>query len=83
MTVEHMATTVAYALLISALLVASSVLLHAAHGDTAGMVGTIGLVGFLLAGFLSVGLIWDIWRTRRGVTRSVREEEREERKLHG
>jgi hypothetical protein len=47
------------------------------------MVGTIGLVGFLLAGFLSVGLIWDIWRTRRGVTRSVREEEREERKLHG
>ena len=83
MTVEHMATTVAYALLISALLVASSVLLHAAHGDTASMVGTIGLVGFLLAGFLSVGLIWDIWRTRRGVTRAVREEEREDRKLHG
>ena len=83
MTVEHMATTVAYALLISALLVASAVLLHAAHGDTASMVGTIGLVGFLLAGFLSVGLIWDIWRTRRGVTRAVREEEREDRKLHG
>ncbi|MCX5640573.1 MAG: AarF/UbiB family protein [Planctomycetota bacterium] len=83
MSVEHMATTVAYALLISALLVASSVLLHAAHGDTASMVGTIGLVGFLLAGFLSIGLVWDIWRTRRGVTRAVRDEERDERKLHG
>ena len=83
MSVEHMATTVAYALLISALLVASSVLLHAAHGDTSSMVGTIGLVGFLLAGFLSIGLVWDIWRTRRGVTRAVREEERDERKLHG
>lgn len=83
MTVEHMATTVAYALLISALLVASAVLLHAAHGDSSSMVGTIGLVGFLLAGFLSIGLIWDIWRTRRGVTRAVRDEERDERKLHG
>jgi ubiquinone biosynthesis protein len=83
MTVEHMATTVSYALLISALLVASAVLLHAAHGDSSSMVGTIGLVGFLLAGFLSIGLIWDIWRTRRGVTRAVRDEERDERKLHG
>jgi len=44
------------------------------------MVGTVGLVGFLLAGFLSVGLIWDIWRTRRGVARAVRDEERDERR---
>jgi hypothetical protein len=38
-------------------------------------------VGFLLAGFLSVGLIWDIWRTRRLNQRTVRDEEHEERKL--
>jgi hypothetical protein len=43
------------------------------------VVGTLGLGGFLLAGFLSLGLIWDIWRTRRGVQRNVREEEKEER----
>ena len=83
MSIEHTATTVAYALLISALLVASAVLLHAAHGETSSMVGTIGFVGFLLAGFLSVGLIWDIWRTRRGVQRAVRDEEKSERKLRG
>jgi ubiquinone biosynthesis protein len=77
-TVEHTATTVSYALLISALLVASAVLLHAAHGETDSMVGTVGITGFLLAGFLSLGLIWDIWRTRRGVARAVREEQREE-----
>jgi ubiquinone biosynthesis protein len=77
MSVEHTATTVAYALLISALLVASSVLIHATHGQQDSVIGTLGLGGFLLAGFLSVGLIWDIWRTRRGVQRSVREEERE------
>ena len=83
MSIEHTATTVAYALLISALLVASAVLLHAAHGETSSMVGTIGFVGFLLAGFLSVGLIWDIWRTRRGVQRAVRDEEKSERKMRG
>jgi ubiquinone biosynthesis protein len=79
-TVEHTATTVSYALLISALLVASAVLLHAARGETTSMVGTVGLVGFLLAGFLSLGLIWDIWRTRRGVARAVRDEQREEQR---
>jgi ubiquinone biosynthesis protein len=79
-TVEHTATTVSYALLISALLVASAVLLHAAHGETTSMVGTVGIVGFLLAGFLSLGLIWDIWRTRRGVARAVRDEQREEQR---
>jgi len=41
-------------------------------------------VGFLLAGFLSIGLIWDIWRTRRAVNRSVRDEERWDRRdQHG
>jgi ubiquinone biosynthesis protein len=80
MSVEHTATTVSYALLISALLLASSVLIHATRGETeTTVVGTLGLGGFLLAGFLSLGLIWDIWRTRRGVQRNVREEEKEER----
>ena len=80
MSVEHTATTVSYALLISALLLASSVLIHATRGETeTTVVGTLGLGGFLLAGFLSLGLIWDIWRTRRGVQRNVRDEEKEER----
>jgi ubiquinone biosynthesis protein len=80
MSVEHTATTVAYALLISALLVASAVLIHSTRGDEASIVGTLGLGGFLLAGFLSMGLIWDIWRTRRGIQRAVRDEERAQRK---
>ena len=81
MSVEHTATTVAYALLISALLVASSVLIHATHGQADSVIGTLGLGGFLLAGFLSLGLIWDIWRTRRLVQRAVREEEREQTRV--
>jgi ubiquinone biosynthesis protein len=80
MSVEHTATTVAYALLISALLVASSVLIHATHGQQDSVIGTLGLGGFLLAGFLSLGLIWDIWRTRRGVQRAVKDEEREQKR---
>jgi len=78
MSVEHTATTVSYALLISALLVASAVLIHATHGQQDSVIGTLGLGGFLLAGFLSLGLIWDIWRTRRGVQRAVKDEEREQ-----
>ena len=80
MSVEHTATTVAYALLISALLVASSVLIHATHGQQDSVIGTLGLGGFLLAGFLSLGLIWDIWRTRRVVQRAVKDEEREQKR---
>ncbi|MFO0963275.1 MAG: AarF/UbiB family protein [Phycisphaerales bacterium] len=76
MTVEHTATTVAYALLISALLVASSILVLSSRNETSSPIAVLGLVGFLLAGFLSVGLIWDIWRTRRMVSRAVRDEER-------
>ncbi|MFM8698162.1 MAG: hypothetical protein ACKOF7_05770, partial [Phycisphaerales bacterium] len=59
---------------------ASSVPIHATRGEPQPtVVGTLGLGGFLLAGFLSLGLIWDIWRTRRGVQRNVREEEKDER----
>lgn len=76
MTIEHTATTVTYALLIAALLVSSSILVHSARNDPESLVGTLGIVGFILAGVLAAGLILDIWRTKRGVARDVKAEDR-------
>jgi ubiquinone biosynthesis protein len=76
MTIEHTATTVTYALLIAALLVSSSILVHSARNNPDSIVGTLGIVGFVLAGVLAAGLIVDIWRVKRGVARDVKAEDR-------
>ena len=76
MTMEHTAITVAYALLIAALLVSSAILVHSAKDKPDSLVGMLGVGGFVLAGVLAAGLIVNIWRTMRMVARDVRLEER-------
>jgi ubiquinone biosynthesis protein len=76
MTIEHTATTVSYTMLIAALLVSSAILVHSAKNDPESIVGTLGVVGFVLAGVLASGLLWNIWRTMRKMARDVKAEDR-------
>jgi ubiquinone biosynthesis protein len=64
-TAEAATDNVAHALLISAIVVASAILVHAAPEGNWGFLGTIGLLGFIAASVLGFMLIVRSWRHRR------------------
>ena len=65
-TAEAATDNVAHALLISSIIVASAILVHAAPEGTWGFLAIIGMVGFIVATVLAFGLVLRSWRHRRG-----------------
>ena len=64
-TAEAATDNVAHALLISAIIVASAILVHAAPEGTWGFLAIIGMIGFIFATVLAFGLVLGSWRHRR------------------
>ena len=65
-TAETSTNNVAHALLISAVVVASAILVHAAPQGKWGLLVIIGMLGFLVAIVAAFGLVFGSWRHRRG-----------------
>ena len=65
-TAEAATDNVAHSLLISAIVVASSILVHAAPDDRWSIQGTLGMLGFITAVVMGAGLLFKSWRHRRG-----------------
>jgi ubiquinone biosynthesis protein len=65
-TAEAATDNVAHALLISAIIVASAILVHAAPEGSWGFLAIIGMAGFIIATVLAFGLVLRSWRHRRG-----------------
>ena len=65
-TAEAATDNVAHALLISAVVVASAILVHAAPEGRWGLLAVLGLLGFIGASVLAVLLLFRSWQHRRG-----------------
>ncbi|MEC8733889.1 MAG: AarF/ABC1/UbiB kinase family protein [Planctomycetota bacterium] len=65
-TAESATDNVAHSLLISAIVVSSAILVHAAPDDRWSVQGILGLLGFSTALFMGAGLLFNSWRHRRG-----------------
>ena len=64
-TAETATDNVAHAVLISAIIVSSAILVHAAPEGKWGFLMVVGLLGFLIATVMAFGLIMGSWRHRR------------------
>jgi len=60
---DRSSNRLAFAMIIAAVIVGSSVVMHAALGPTVAGISILGLLGFVLAGFLGLGLAWAIYRS--------------------
>ena len=64
-TAEAATNNIAMAVLISSLIVASAILVHAAPEGKWGFLAIIGMLGFIIATVMAFGLVFGIWRHRR------------------
>jgi ubiquinone biosynthesis protein len=65
-TAEAATDNVAHSLLISAIVVASAILVHAAPDSHWSIQGVLGMLGFIIAVVMGMGLLFKSWRHRRG-----------------
>ena len=65
-TAEAATDNVAHSLLISAIVVSSAILVHAAPDSHCSIQGVLGLLGFIIAVVMGLGLLFKSWRHRRG-----------------
>ncbi|MEE2680774.1 MAG: AarF/UbiB family protein [Planctomycetota bacterium] len=65
-TAEAATDNVAHSLLISAIVISSAILVHAAPEDHWSIQGVLGLTGFIVAVVMGLGLLFKSWRHRRG-----------------
>ena len=65
-TAEAATDNVAHSLLISAIVVASSILVHAAPDNQWSIQGVLGILGFIIAVVMGMSLLFKSWRHRRG-----------------
>ena len=68
--VEHAAEKLSYAVLIAALVMASSVLVLASHGS--GYVFHLGVAGFVISATFAFGLMFITWRNRRKLFQRIK-----------
>ena len=78
-TAEAATDNVAHALLISAVVVSSAILVHAAPEGKWGFLATIGLLGFIGASVLAFLLVFRSWRHRRGSRMRVKRAKKKRR----
>jgi ubiquinone biosynthesis protein len=64
-TVETATDNVAHSLLISAIVIASAILVHSAPSDTISILGVLGVIGFITASLMGFSLMFNSWRHRR------------------
>ena len=64
-TVETATDNVAHSLLISAIVIASAILVHSAPSDHISVLGVLGVIGFVTASFMGFSLMFKSWRHRR------------------
>jgi len=62
---ERSASWITFGLIIGALIVGSSLVLHRSTGPTLLGVSLLGLVGYILATVLGLGMVFSMWRARR------------------
>ena len=67
---EHASEKVSYSLLIASLIMASSVLVLAAHA-TEGFVFHLGVAGFVISASFAFGLMFSTWRNRRKLHKRI------------
>ena len=78
-TAEAATDNVAHSLLISAIVVSSAILVHAAPDSQWSIQGVLGLLGFIIAVVMGMGLLFKSWRHRRG-SRAMLKKARKRRK---
>ena len=64
-TVETATDNVAHSLLISAIVIASAILVHSAPSEQISVLGTLGVIGFVTASLMGFSLMFKSWRHRR------------------